>query len=89
MKEWIEINSEQDLPNEELFCWWVNRTNGYMFPSKLKGQMGRSLSHLTFSHYMVIDDVPTPPTERKPHEKQTSWTEFDVNKILQDKLKNK
>jgi hypothetical protein len=37
MKEWIEINSEQDLPNEDLFYWWVNRTNGYMFPSKLKG----------------------------------------------------
>jgi hypothetical protein len=37
---------------------------------------------------MVIDEVPTPPTERKPLEEQTSWTEFDVNKILQDKLKN-
>ena len=82
MGDWIEINSEEDFPNEDLFCWWVNRTNGYMFPSKLTSLLGRSLVHKTFSHYMVIDNVPTAPIERKPLENQTSWTEFNVKDIL-------
>lgn len=85
MGNWIEINSEQDLPNEEIFCWWVNRVNGTIHPSKRKGQLGRSMTHLTFSHFMIIDEVPIAPSERKQVE-QTSWTKFDVNKILQDKL---
>ena len=85
MKEWIEINSEQDLPNEELFCWWVNRTNGTIHPSKLKGQMARSLTHLTFSHYMVIDNVPTPPIEMEPLEKFEEMIEKS-KKLLTDVL---
>lgn len=88
MGEWVEINSEKDLPNEDLFCWWVNRKNGYVFVDKLKGQLGRSLTHLTFSHYMIIEE-PEPPKNRKQLEEATSWTTFNVNDILKEKLKNK
>ncbi len=83
---WIEINSEKDLPDENQYCWFINRTNGYIFISKLKGQMGRSLSHLTFSHYIPITlKTPNPPKYQKPLDKTTSWREFDVKEILKDK----
>ena len=86
MEQWIEINSVEDLPDENLFCWWVNRKNGYVFADKLKGQLGRSLSHSTFSHYMPIEE-PIPPKERVPLDEETSWTNFDVNSILREKFK--
>lgn len=83
---WIEINTQEDLPDSDVFCWWVNRLNGSIHPSKLKSQLGRSLTHLTFSHYMVIKDVPTPPEERRQLQEQTSWTNFKVSDILRDKF---
>lgn len=89
MNNWIEINSQDDLPDGEVFCWWINRTNGYMFPSNLNSHLGRSLAHLTFSHYMIIADVPKPPIERKQlDELQKLEVEdaLNINKILRDKL---
>lgn len=64
--KWTEINSVDDLPNPDQYCWFCNRTNGHIFISKLNGQMGRTLSHLTFSHYMpILLNSPISPNYRR------------------------
>ena len=64
--EWIEINSQEDLPKDKhQFCWWVNRVNGSVHPDKMAGLLGPSMLHLTFSHYMPIKTIPKPPVSRK------------------------
>jgi hypothetical protein len=65
MAKWIEINSEKDLPNKKQFCWWVNRSNGNIFPDKMERMLGQSMTHLTFSHYMPIGTIPKAPAKRK------------------------
>jgi len=85
-KLWTEINNIEDLPDENIFCWWVNRTSGSIHPSMMKGQLGRSLTHLTFSHYMIIDGVPNGPEYRRPLDKLTSWNTMDINEIMKNKI---
>ncbi len=84
--KWNEINSKEDIPKDkEAFYWWVNRANGEMFPSKLDGLLGRDVLHFTFSHYMLIENVPNAPKERKEISQEKFMEERD--KILSDKFK--
>ena len=89
MKEWIEINSEEDLPKDKsLSCWWVNRNHDVMITSSLGGLLGGQRAHIMYSHYMPIEK-PKPPLGKKTiSEKITPVFETDVNIILLEKFKN-
>ncbi len=85
-KKWNEINSKKDLPKDKkAFYWWVNRANGHVFPSDLGGLLGRDVLHFTFSHYMLIENVPNAPKERKQIPQEKFIEERD--KIVSDKFK--
>lgn len=65
MSNWIEVNTKQDLPDKEAFCWFVNRSTSDVFCGKLKGQMFADFHEIAFSHYMPIIDIPVAPIDRK------------------------